>query len=331
MEIPLYRKILPTALSFFVRGKRYFPEVTWSEKLWTHNVFRVYEQIFGRRVGIRCEAGTHIAVDGTTTRRNFTFEAYCADYETRIRSFFKELASIRVEAYQLAPVMRGLPSPYLFAIAFGAFTKLAPGTSPTNGTVTVSGSDTFLIDGAGFDKSSQVFTAVSYNSAALTLGIADGSVAGQGYYAFDIWYKASPSTGANSLSGTFTGGGTAFQYALQYTGVTDPGITGSVSGEDASGTTFTQDIVTSVANGWVCWFGSGNGSLPTGTNGVGSMRSTVPAADWCAADSNGTVGATTTTVGYTNSSGTKGGVSALGFGASATGTGHSFGLMGVGQ
>src|SRR5882724_4969461 len=76
---------------------RYFPEVVWSGNSWTHNSFRMYEMVVGRKVGIRREVSTHYNQD---TKKHIqhahTFEAKCALFETSIRAWCKYRIPLKV-------------------------------------------------------------------------------------------------------------------------------------------------------------------------------------------------------------------------------------------
>jgi hypothetical protein len=299
---------------------RYKPDIEWSSKSWTHNVFRVYEMIFWRREGIRCEAMTGITEDGRYFYRAFTFEAKCAKVETYIRQYFAVLASVRVHVYEVAPqfgVVRAFP--YSLAIAFDAksvdSTQVA---SPKTWSHTCTGSNGWLnlIAWTGLATTP---TAADYNSVSATLGSGPGTQnPGVGYYQSSIFYLASPSTGSNTASHSWTGGGNGFGYATSYSGVTSTGIGGKSSINDSSGTTF-DSTLTAVGGGWVVWCGSGDGSFPTGAT-TGTLRSTA-GSQWCLADSNGVVSAGSYAFGYTNSSGANGGINGMEFGVAASGGG----------
>lgn len=319
-----------------LRGRpRTIPQIEWSDKSIVHNVFRLYEVVFGRDLGadgsgIRCESVTGIDEYGNYFRKTFTFEARCAYIETDIRQFVRKWASARLvfrPVYIEVPVFafvgqhggrwNTVRTGYSLAIAFDAFTADTTAASPNTVSHTCTGSNGWLNTIIFTSTVSQVMSSVTYNSAALTQGSDRGTQdPSMGYYANEIWYKASPTTGSNTLSYSWTGGGNVFAYAASYSGVTNTSLGGKSSIEDASGTTFNTTL-TATGGGWVIWGGSGDGSLPTGVT-TGSMRASV-GSHWCLADSNGTVSAGSYAFGYTNSSGTKGSINGLEFGVAAAG------------
>lgn len=341
-----FRQIIPEIMAFLTSHPRYLPkDIEWSPKSWTHNVFRVYEMIFWRREGIRQEFAVWQNKDGSVHRKTFTVEAAIAYFETDVREFvasFKPqrdglghltISPIQIQNLkQVGRVMvmgmfaflgttHGLPM-IMLAIAFGAYTKGTGSTSPNTLSVTTSGSDRWLNSCSFRNGNGQTVTGTTYNSVAMTSPGTDTSLPNNGYYGADLWYLANPTTGANNLVTAWTGGSNVFQYALGYTGVVNTGISGQSSGQVSySGLAAFRSFTPSAANGWVCWFGSGDGSQPAAVyNLTGTMRSTVPSSDWCAADSNGTVAVSAVSYGYTNGSGSVGSLSILGFGiASAAG------------
>ena len=321
---------LAELLAFVTGAKRYRPEIKWSSMLWTHNIFRVYEMIFWRRVGIRCESAQWQNLDHSEHRIAYTFEARCKFLEADIRALFKRLASIRVYVLQPVATMGVFDPrllPYAFAIAAQAYTKAATQTTTphTASSVVVSGSNTLLVTSAWRPANATTPTSVVFNTSEnATKAETDTSTPNSGgYYGSEIWYLfGATATTANNVL-TFTGGGNSFQYLLQYTGVVNQNTSGTSSGGVAySSLACFRSFTPSTANGWVLWFGAGDGSLATGVyNSTGAMRSTVPSSDWCAADSGATVAVSAVSYGYTNSSGTKGSLSILGFGNDGSGGG----------
>lgn len=315
----LIHSIIPNVLALFT-GARYLPkefEFTWHSL--THDIFRVYEFIFWRKKGIRRESISWVDEDGNWGYKAFTFEAKCAYFETAVRSRFRQFASVRIlveEQIALSTIGIRIPLGYSFAIAFDAYSVSTGSASSNTCSHTATGSNGWANSHTYLGTNAQTVTGVTYNSAAMTLGVANGSIPQNGYYGTSIYCKAAPSTGAQNVVSSWSGGGNAFQYVASYTGVTNTGIGGSNSIEDTSGTTFNSSL-TATGGGWVTWSGAGDGSYPSGVT-TGAMRSTT-GSQWCLADSNGTVAAGSYAYGYTNGSGTKGGISGVEFGI-ASGT-----------
>ncbi|MDE2020949.1 MAG: hypothetical protein KGJ13_11485, partial [Patescibacteria group bacterium] len=78
---PWYRWIIPTIFTWITNHPRELVTPEWSKKSWTHNVFRAYELIFGRRAGIRAEISSFFH-KGTFRQVSHTFEGQCALIET---------------------------------------------------------------------------------------------------------------------------------------------------------------------------------------------------------------------------------------------------------
>ena len=217
---------LPKILEWLTGKPRYLPEIKWSSKSWTHNVFRFYELIFWRKFGIRAEMSAHAwrDKDGKSgiTYQYHSFEAVCAGVETIIRDFLTWRPKFRVVKIWV-PVFSstiGLPkaSPFMFAIAFDN-SRESDGlpSNPQTFSYTVTGSNPILW--AGTTIANNTVTAVSYNSVGLTqldTYTINGSGPNGVFYAH---YLPGPATGSNTVSISF--GGIAGYNSLigSYTGV----------------------------------------------------------------------------------------------------------------
>jgi hypothetical protein len=128
-----------------VAGKNF----EWSSKLWTHNLFRVYELIFWRRYGARAESSV-FRKNGKVVTVCHTWEATIVHFEVYLRNFSKWRFPYRVHVN--APILQtpqGIPvfvPQYLFAVAYeSANTGVYSGSSTDeNYNHTTSGSDQFL-------------------------------------------------------------------------------------------------------------------------------------------------------------------------------------------
>ncbi len=162
-QIKSFRDILPVLMVLITGQSRYIPEIKWSDESWTHNVFRAYELMFGRRGNletgedvIRCEWS--LSMDRKTLKI-YTFEATFAHIEGLIRRLlkFEKLVPFKVVSPQLA-MSNGMVSPYsnpfLFAIAYNEDIGAAGGnsTAPAITAVDVSGTDGCILNALEFEN-----------------------------------------------------------------------------------------------------------------------------------------------------------------------------------
>src|SRR5690349_16076088 len=73
-SITSWRYILPAILAILTNHPRYLPKIEWANDSCVHNIFRLYELIFWRRVGIRAELSSYLK-DGRTSY-------YCHSWES---------------------------------------------------------------------------------------------------------------------------------------------------------------------------------------------------------------------------------------------------------
>lgn len=257
-------KVLPVLMAKLSGKPRYRPEIIWSKKSWVHNVFRLYELIFWRRVGIRAESSTSLGVDEhgrkTVKHEFYTYEALFAHIEILIRrALSREWISVEITSWQFAlPAQPGsIRIPHLtFAIALDASaTGSASVTSPITWSHTVTGSNPLIAigGGAGGVSTQANFTAASYNSVAATKADSQQLTTAGNVDEVSLWFLGSPSTGANTVSMTATLGSSPGLggNSTSYTGA-QSGSTKDASGKTTATTsgdkTFT---VTTVADN--CW------------------------------------------------------------------------------
>lgn len=226
---------------------RYQPKIQWSTKSWTHNVFRFYELLFGRKVGIRAEMVT-TSHNGVVTYQARSFEAMCALIETYIRELFEFKIPIKVWIPKLSPPT-GLPmpdSPFMFAIAFDASASQrtdGPGNSFAH---VCTGSNLILFFGNSQGNGGDHATSVTYNSVSMTQDAnspADGTVANA-----EMWMLVNPSTGSNTLA-TSSSPSASFDFgvAASYSGCAQSGQPDS-SAKSTNSTTIATTVVASN-----CW------------------------------------------------------------------------------
>ncbi len=235
---------------------RYRPQIIWSDKSWVHNTFRVYESIFGRKFGIKKESATYLE-NGKLKIELYTFESTLAYLETLARNLFK-INWLRIEVIQLQfaiPVNTAhIQIPFIsFAIALDvADTGTTTSSSPLTWTHTVTGSNPFLAIGSGVSGASVPTTsAVTYNSASATKARSDsasGTVSGQSESS--VWFKGNPSTGANTVSVSFSGSA-CVAGAVSYSGAQSTNTADAVGGTIGTSTGAKSFNVTTIADN--CW------------------------------------------------------------------------------
>jgi hypothetical protein len=268
---------LPKILSWFT-GQRYKPEIIWSSNSLTHNIFRLYEMIFGRKVGIRIESSIEIT-GNKITRKVYTFEAACAEFETLIRKFFEiKWLDIKVVEWQFALPSQEFKIPmFSFVIAFDSAITDASGN-----TKTCTGSNLMLTYGRNMLAQTQPTTlTATYAAVSMVKQIGQQQNNGSSFAESSMWFLANPATGANTLSTTQTAGtqGSSRDCASSYTGcqsTTTADATGSASGNTSGAKT--ASITTVANNAWIVAAGvlegSGNSmSSPTYTSRFNNQTS----------------------------------------------------------
>src|SRR5258708_4769086 len=96
--------------------------IDWSNKSWTHNIFRVYEIVFWRRAGIRAEISVHATLDNgkqCITYRFHSIEAIIGFAESWVRGLIPRSIPVKIWKPLMATSggMLTIPGIY-FAIAF---------------------------------------------------------------------------------------------------------------------------------------------------------------------------------------------------------------------
>lgn len=240
------RLFLATMMATITQKPRYLPKIEWSSVSWTHNVFRVWELVFGRRVGVRAEMSTATFYKDGKWHRLYSFhtvEAAIAHFEGIIRGSFESLIPSRVYFPQLANMGTPVPSPFgiLMAVAYDA----ASNNSATSKTITVNhtctGSDRFIaLMGGG----RATISSASYNSVATTsIGAASSGVVRCGMHGL-----LGPASGTNTLSVTFSSGTNAQTMG----GVSFTGAGGYSNANTGSGSSTTASVTVSSVSGSLC-------------------------------------------------------------------------------
>lgn len=248
-----------------MRTRKKFSEIDWSKRSLVHNAFRVYEYIFGRKHGIRCENATIVTVDDDTgeahvVREFYTAEAVLAYWEASLYEFlkapFKELAKIpkiRVYAPAFSNYVPAQPFGYVFAVAVDASTaeNVHSAASPdTTVAHTTSGSDRALLFGFNYGGGGTLSNAssITYNSAALTSEVTNTNNARW----CSLWSLIAPDTGSNTAVVTWSGTKNEKSYLINtFTGVDQTDMVDVTNTASISGTSFSVSLTTLVDDAWV--------------------------------------------------------------------------------
>lgn len=203
----LLSSIIPNILAAVTGKARYRPEIDWSGNSWVHNIFRVYELIFWRRVGLRPEIASADFFDGKGNKiaeifQCFTFEGVCAQTETYIRQLLSfNWFPVKVQLVKMETAgISTLPFGYSFAIAVdvSGHTDGFSGNSNTRAH-TCTGSNRVLSDFTSATNGGFTCT-TTYNSVAMTRHI---SITAN--YSSAAFTLIAPATGANNIVESFSG------------------------------------------------------------------------------------------------------------------------------
>jgi hypothetical protein len=256
--------ILPKLLAFITRHPRYIPNIVWSDKSWTHNMFRVWEFVFGRKVGIRKEGfAWKDRKLGKTYQVSFTWENRLAVLEGSLRELFKfKLGFKFVPIPEYAYAGFGVPQmPRIFRFAIAKDADAAGSHAINQGqnwNHTCTGSDLILFALINVYQGSNPTVSVTYNSASLTSAVND--TVGTLSDSVTILYKYAPSTGTNSVAMSFTGGTNRWNdpFSISYSGAQQSGNLSTYSASSKTSSTTNSFSITPPAsnNGWVVVIGA---------------------------------------------------------------------------
>lgn len=229
---------LPKLLSIFT-GARYIPEIQWSSKSWTHNVFRAWELVFGRKYGIRCE----VTADSDGNYKFYTVEARIAHFEGLVRRMLAGIYPFHTKYPELA-WQKG-------AIAFDAVGHQTTASASPSATFTISGSDRILIAFPYVGPGTPSISSCTWNSVGLTFL---QTQTGNGLNQTFTYYQFAPSTGSNSLVANASSGSDARIMGASYTGVNQSALDGNGVTNQNNTTSYSPTAFTTTANNcWTVW------------------------------------------------------------------------------
>lgn len=287
----------------------------WSSDSVVHNIFRCYEYIFGRRVGIRFEAGY---IEGMHVFG--TWEALLAHIEGMIRRFFTSklpaFKVIRIPQLAFAGVNTYTQSPFRFVIVYGSGANWDTLSSSgfTNNVMTItslaiSGTNLLML-GMAYVGPGGTYTSVTYNGTAFTDDFSNGlNMHGV--------HLVAPATGTHNGVFTASGNNSVNGFILTYySGAVQTGI--DLTNSNSSNTqpaTWSPSINTSATNCWmVAYYQGANNTPAASTNATGRILANSGGSVSSSFDSNGviTTGGFTMTI-TTNNAGQPGGYVATTF------------------
>lgn len=308
---------LLTHIAAIFSGPRYRPEIEWASDNWTHNVFRVFELLFGRKFGIRIESSLVRDKDKTIYQFH-TLEASIAHLEGVVRGAFKGLKVVRVHVPVLA--FAGGPgmliprnSPYLFAIAYDASSKadVVIGTTSVTATHTASGSDRLVVALSWCGTSAAI--TVTYDSVDMSTVVTTTTRADNGIYNRVFVLVAPSTTSSASVAFSIGASGNLGGMLSTFTGCNQSGQPDGSNGvlTQADGTSASSNITVTASDCWVVGSYLNDNSPANSVTGTGALV-TRRIGTWGAAfgtagwfDSAGTV--STGSIAYGGSYGVSGG------------------------
>lgn len=242
---------------------------------WTHNIFRVYELIFGRKSGIKREMSSFLH-DEKTIQVAHSWEAACALFEHSIREFFASGFKWRlIRVYVPSPAFafagmshQKMDMPYVFAIARDAATDggFAGGISTRAFNHTCTGSN-LIVFGLLINDTNRVWSSASYNSVAMTQAGSDVDFGDD--HACSMMYLVNPATGTHSLSMTVSGSCTMIQAAASYSGVAQSSPIDNTAQSTSTTDPLAVSVTVNTANSWiiaVVGFQQNTASVTAGAN-----------------------------------------------------------------
>lgn len=279
-------------------AKRYRPKLQFNN-LWTYNLFRIWEQIFGRRVGIRAEASKDFE---TGTVYCYTLEATIVNLEVMLRNMFSvpKFSIVKVPILQFASIGNTTKQPlgYRFAIALdtsGTLATLGPGTSVTNAYTVTGSNPAICVAWNGENQASKSLTTITY--AGTTMNNPGGSELNftNPSAGFDRWrritYLLGCATGGNNIVVNYGASFPVYNgYASSYSGVDSAGSVGTSTAGSASASSLTVTVSVPTANSWLVGYAASdanNVAAGTGATARGDTDGTTPRHLY---DSNGAVG-----------------------------------------
>lgn len=256
---------LPKIIATLTRHPRYVPIIEWSHgQLITHDVFRLYELVFGRRFGIRAESSVEqVLVNGRTVDKYsfYTVEAFLVFWECEIRKYLKSFKFgfefVELPKFQLAGLAGqrdGMRIPiFVFSISNTATenTGFTSSGLTCSRNISTSGSDRAVIGAVWTWNAAQTYTKTTYAGVDMT---ELGSRAGD-FGNIRLVGCHNATTGSNAMISNTSGNMQHFTTAAAYSGVASGSAAAAFPDLSTNGTvnavTVTATMTTSVTDSWV--------------------------------------------------------------------------------
>lgn len=293
-------------------GKRYQVEkLNWTTNSLVSNIFRAWEFVAGRKVGIRLESVTsHRHTDkGVLIRTElYTVEAHLVFMEAILRKSIANIPKFVTEKqYKENPfaLIRGISiatlgmsffinaDSLIFPIIMGAIAYENKGSATASNTATytysipVSGADNCVFSGQNI-QNGDLLTSLSVDSVAANF-IMKSDAASAGFYGYNyLYYKQNVAVGTVDVDVTASGAGWVRGSSSVYSGVNQYAPVGNGGAKNINSTSNSLAIINSMTNAWgFSWYmqdstASSNGTPPSGWTQRSGLDSTQ-------ADSNGSV------------------------------------------
>ncbi len=288
------RFFLATLLATTTGQPRYFPDIEWSDSSWTHNVFRAYEYVFGRRYGIKPEMSTY--VDEKVYYACHSWESVCALTETYIRNILFSRKFIPFRIYvPIIKTTQGIPffaSPYLFAIALDSADANMSSQGQANSmniTHTCTGSNLIVFVSTEVNSNTNVVTGITYNSVAMSL--VDAGLQSIDSGTIVLYLQTNPSTGIQTAAISASASTIFRAYSISYSGANaagQPDSHNNQSGVTVGANPVSVSTTVVASNCWLLMASSNDTGEPTADSGI--RRGTSSGSGFGTFDSNGTVG-----------------------------------------
>lgn len=257
------RVFLSRLLATFT-GPRYFPEIKWAERCWTHNVFRAWEWLVGRKYGVRCEVSAS-EENGVTILEFHTFEAVVAHVESAVRGLMPKLIPDNVYFPRLATPQGMTFSPGVFmAVAYDSGGNNATNGLTTTINFTITGTGIMLVSFPFVNSANDAMTSVTWNTTETLTKTQTQLGSGVANYIY-LFILAGASTGAHSLAGVST----AFNHRNQCASYSGSATTLDTSTKAAvdNTVTVTCSVTTGVANTFISAGVCNNNGDPSTSDG----------------------------------------------------------------
>lgn len=284
-------RIFAQIIAYITRHPReikHFADFQFPRDMWVHNLFRLYEIIFGRRAGIRLEMSAWADKNGNQGKFFYTWECLLSNTEAMIRRFFREFKFVPIKILVPAFSNTGFRSPFLFAIAWQMENDNGGNTaSLTVSAITVASTNTLVVSAATYlAASNNPITGVTFNTSENLTQLINQFFNAGSRITEDLWQIAAPS--ATTADVVISSAGTnMYGNADVYSGASTSGLITNTASNTGTGTAGTCTLTGTASSSWAIGGHTTDNATPTSGTGW-TVRTTH---GWPPlGDSNGTTG-----------------------------------------